>query len=496
MNIYIVAKTVDTYLPGTDTLAPPPRTALVIGLGEGEGAPVGLRADESAAVQSLIDAQVFAGKAKESCFLPTPAGPFAGILMIGLGKEPASEALRRAAGDAASTLAKHRIEALAVDAASLRGRFEPVLEGIAFAQYRFDRYKHRPEDTPAPAVVRQATILSHSPEAEAAAKHAAILIESTQWARDLANRSSDDLTPAVLADEAAAMAKGLGCKATVIDDEEMEDLGMGALLGVGRGSARPPRLVILEYRPAGATKTLALVGKGITFDTGGISLKPGEAMHEMKFDMCGAAAVLGAFRAAASLRPKVNLVCAVPAAENMPSSNAVTPGEILTAYNGKTIEIHNTDAEGRLILADALAYIADKYQPDAMIDAATLTGAVIIALGHYAAGLMSTDDGLTESLQRAAKATDERIWPLPLWDDYAELMKGTHADLKNIPSGRLAGSVTAGCFLKEFAGPGPWAHLDIAGTAWGASGIPYLDPKHASGYGVRLLTQWVINEAG
>ena len=492
MPLTTAAAPIDAFTPETGG----PRTALVVGLTQGGDLPASLRADDNAAVRALIEAGVFSGKTKEGYFLPTPSGPYAGIAILGLGKKPVTEHLRRAAGSVAAALKQHRIAAIAIDAESLRGAsFVPVMEGIAFGQYSFDRYKEQPEDAPEPVTVSDVTILSSDAAAEASAKNAAILIESTQWARDLANRSSDDVTPEVLADEAARMAQELGCTASIFDETELDEMGMGALLAVGRGSARPPRLVILEYRPEGATKTLALVGKGLTFDTGGISLKPGEAMHEMKFDMCGAAAVLGAFQAIATIGPKINVICAVPSAENMPSSNAVTPGEIITAYNGKTIEVHNTDAEGRLILADALAYVAEQYQPDAMIDAATLTGAVIIALGHYAAGLMSTDEALTAGLQKAAKATDERVWPLPLWDDYSELMKGTHADLKNIPSGRLAGAVTAGCFLKEFAGPAPWAHLDIAGTAWGGSGISYQDTKHATGYGVRLFTQWVLDEA-
>ena len=488
---------IDTTIASIDAFTPEtggPRTALVIGMAEGGKLPASLRAEDNAAVRALLEAGVVTGKAKESYFLPTPSGPYAGLAILGLGKKAEAEAVRRAAGSLASALKQHRIAAIAIDAESLGGvSFVPVMEGIAFGQYAFDRYKQPPED--APELVASVTILTND-DAAATASNAALIIEATQWARDLGNRSSDDVTPAVLAGEAAAMAEELGCKATIFDEDKMEELGMGALLGVGRGSARPPRLALLEYRPWGAKKTLALVGKGLTFDTGGISIKPGESMHEMKFDMCGAAAVLGAFRAIAGIGPKVNVICAVPAAENMPSSTAVTPGEILTAYNGKTIEVHNTDAEGRLILADALAYVAEQYKPDAMVDAATLTGAVIVALGHCAAGLMSTDEALTASLQQAAKTSGERVWPLPLWDDYAELMKGIHADLKNIPSGRLAGSVTAGCFLKEFAGPGPWAHLDIAGTAWGGSGISYQNSKHATGYGVRLFTQWVLDEAG
>jgi len=218
-------------------------------------------------------------------------------------------------------------------------------------------------------------------------------------------------------------------------------------------------------------------------------------MHEMKFDMCGAAAVLGAMRTVVQTRPPINVVCVAPAAENVVGSRAQKPGDIVRAYNGKTIEVNNTDAEGRLILADALAYTVEHYQPDKIVDLATLTGAAIVALGHYAAGVMATDDDLYASLQAAADATGERIWRLPLWDDYSKLIEGTHADLSNIGPAREAGTIVGGCFLKEFVGDTPWAHIDIAGTAWGGKNIPYLNPKHATGYGVRMLSEWIRREA-
>ncbi|HQH52114.1 MAG TPA: leucyl aminopeptidase, partial [Candidatus Hydrogenedentes bacterium] len=254
----------------------------------------------------------------------------------------------------------------------------------------------------------------------------------------------------------------------------------------------PPTLSVLHYKHDAATKTVAFVGKGVTFDTGGISLKPVQGMHEMKFDMCGAAAVFGAFRAIAALKPALNVVCVVPACENTPGGHAQKPGDVVRAYNGKTIEVNNTDAEGRLILADALAYTIREHQPDHVVNLATLTGACVVALGHYAAGLMSDDDALAESLEAAGAVTGERVWRLPLWDDYDKLLEGAHADICNIGPPKEAGTIVGGCFLKHFVGDTPWAHLDIAGTAWGGKNIPYLDPKHATGYGVRLLTEWAI----
>jgi leucyl aminopeptidase len=268
---------------------------------------------------------------------------------------------------------------------------------------------------------------------------------------------------------------------------------MNALLGVARGSAQPPRLIILEHHYSDDVKTVALVGKGVTFDTGGISIKPAASMHEMKYDMCGAAAVLCAFMTLAELRPAINVIAVVPAAENMTGDAAQRPGDIVRAYNGKTIEVHNTDAEGRLILADAMAYAVDKYKPAAMVDAATLTGACVVALGFYAAGLFTNNQELADSLIAAGNATGERLWQLPLWPDYEKLIEGTHADLCNIGP-REGGAISAAAFLKEFVGDTPWAHLDIAGTAWGVKNIPYWSTDHATGFGVRLLTNWVLNQ--
>ncbi len=461
-----------------------------------------LTEEERRAVDTLVSARVIRGKAGETIFLPTPGGERAGVLVVGLGKQAqcGAETWRRAGGAAASCLAQHKVRWLTLDARRPADA-EPLafVEGVAFGQYRFDRYKQQPEGEDPPAAVDLFEIVIEdegSKEAwERAALQTGVCIEATQWARDLGNRSANDVTPEKLASEAEAMAGEVGAEAAVLTKKQMKELGMGALLAVGKGSERKPRLIILEYSADGAKRTLAMAGKGITFDSGGISIKPGQAMHEMKFDMCGAAAVLGAFKAICTLKPKINVICVVPAAENMPSDEAVTPGDIVKAYNGKTIEVHNTDAEGRMVLADAMSYVAEKYKPDYMVDLATLTGAVIIALGHYGAGLMGTSEDLIEALKVAADQSGERVWELPLWDDFAALMKGDHADLKNIPGQRVAGSITAGCFLKEFTGDIPWAHLDIAGAAWGGTGISYQDPKHATGYGVRLLTQWVLNEA-
>jgi leucyl aminopeptidase len=261
---------------------------------------------------------------------------------------------------------------------------------------------------------------------------------------------------------------------------------MGMLLGVSKGSEEPAKLIVLEYRPAGAKQTVALVGKGITFDSGGISLKPGKSMDEMKYDMCGSAAVLGAMSAVAQLKPKVNVIGVVATSENMPSGTAQRPGDIVTAYNGKRVEILNTDAEGRLVLGDALAYTVDKLKPDAIIDLATLTGACVVALGHYIAGAITNNEDLMRQLQSAAQRTGERVWELPNDPDYSEALKGAHGDLQNIADGG-AGTIIGGIFLEHFVGDTPWVHLDIAGVAWGVKSIDYHPSKSATGFGVRLL---------
>jgi len=309
-------------------------------------------------------------------------------------------------------------------------------------------------------------------------------------ARDLGNRPSNVCTPAHLADQARELAKRYRMKIQVLEREDMEKLGMGALLSVAHGSAQPPKLIVFEYRGAAKSdKPVVLVGKGITFDTGGISLKPAPEMDEMKFDMCGAASVLGTAKAVGEMKLPVNLVGIIPTTENMPGGRATKPGDVVTSMSGQTIEILNTDAEGRLILCDALSY-AERFDPVAVIDIATLTGACVIALGHVASGLFANDDRLAGELLAAGNASCDRAWHMPLWEDYQEQLKSNFADFANI-GGRPAGSVTAACFLARFAKKFKWAHLDIAGTAWKSG-----KEKGATGRPVPLLTQFLINRAG
>jgi len=440
----------------------------------------------------------FSGKSKEAYYLATPESPYGGILMLGLGdpRKFDAEVMRRAAGKAAEVFTVQRHTHIVLDASSRDALpVEAFVEGLMLAQYDFNAYK-KPDANP-PVTVHEITVLATEglEELRAGCGATVLVCQNTNWARDLANTPPNALTPRALASHAEALAKQLGCACTVFDETKLKELGMNAILGVGQGSAEPPRLILLEYAPEHYTKTVALIGKGITFDTGGISLKPPPDMHEMKYDMCGAAAVLGAFRTICQMKPKTRVICAVPTAENRPGPTSCVPGDIWRAYNGKTIEVLNTDAEGRLILCDTLAYVEKIYAPDAIVDIATLTGAIVVAFGHYIAGVFSNDARLTAELDLASRATGERLWPMPMHDDYTAMLRSPHADLANIGTRGVAGSIVAACFLQEFVEKTPWAHIDIAGTAWGQKHISYLSADHATGYGVRLLSQWVLEES-
>jgi leucyl aminopeptidase len=323
------------------------------------------------------------------------------------------------------------------------------------------------------------------------------MAKGVQTTRDLANLPANEGTPSVLAARAHEVAKETGLRCEVLERTDMQRLGMGALLGVALGSDQPPKLIILEHRPAGAKndgKPIALVGKGVTFDAGGISIKPADGMEEMRFDKSGACTVIGAMEALARLAVPLHVVALAPATENLLGGSAMKPGDVLRAVDGQTIEVNNTDAEGRLILADALAYAVERWKPSAIVDLATLTGACVVALGHLYAGLFGNDDALAGELRCASAGTGERIWPLPAHDDdYDERLKSYLADMKNSP-GRPGGAVTAARFLKKFVKETPWAHLDIAGTAWTTDELPY-HAKGATGFGVRLLVDWLRSKA-
>ena len=459
-----------------------------------------LEAQHEEALQALIDRDIITGAAKESYFLPTHDGLYNAVLVLGLGEEEKcdTETLRRSMGAACSNLKTNKVSHICFDLSHF-AELDPsaFLEAVVLGQYDFEVYKSKDEDAPEPTTVQETHVLVHqdidAELAQQSSELAVLACLSTNGARHLANTPANELTPTALADFAQGIANESGCECTILGETQMASLGMNAILGVSKGSAQPAKLIVLRHHHSDDAKTVAIVGKGVTFDTGGISIKPAADMHEMKYDMCGAAAVLCAMMNIVELKPPINVICVVPTAENMTGDAAQRPGDIVKAYNGKTIEVHNTDAEGRLILADALAYTVDKYKPDAIVDLATLTGACVVALGHVAAGVFTNSDSLALSLADVGEQTGERVWQLPLWPEYEELIKGNHADLCNIGP-RWGGAITAAAFLKQFIGETPWAHVDIAGTAWGADHLPYLNSKHATGFGVRLLTSWILGQ--
>jgi leucyl aminopeptidase len=451
-------------------------------------------------ISASLDSGDFTGKKNELLLLYLGKGlrGFAArrVLVVGLGKQGDFnlEAARQAAGAAAKRLQELGVEeaATALHGGGAGGldpaeAAQALAEASILACYRFDHYRSGEQGRKR---LKTLTVV----EFEAAKlnpirrglRAGAEIARATSLARDLGNHPGNVATPSYLAGVARRMARQHHLRCQVLDRRAMQKLGMGALLGVAQGSAQPPRFIVLEHNRKAGGRPLVFVGKGVTFDSGGISLKPGDKMEEMKFDMCGAAAVLGAMQAVAALKVPRYVVGLVAATENLPDGRAFKPGDILKTLAGKTIEIVNTDAEGRLILADALAY-ARRFNPAGVVDLATLTGACVVALGHHASGMFSNDERLAEKVRQAGEATNERVWPLPLWDEHREQIKSDYADMKNT-GGRPAGASTGAALLAEFAGDYPWVHLDIAGTAWNTQAKPYA-PKGCAGLGVRLLVQ-------
>jgi leucyl aminopeptidase len=474
--------------------------ALVVGCFENEpDAPLVAELDKAlgGCLAGLYREGEFAGKLNRTSLIHTLGRAAAErLLLVGLGKrgELSRDRLRQAAGTAVQALrgagVKSACSALHLAAGGGEGWLQATVEGYLLGAYSFDRYKSDPEKNG--AVAELVLLVPDGATREAAERVAGetrTVCEAAILARELVDQPANVATPAFLAEKAVEVAGRYGIDCRVMEREEMERTGMEALLAVAKGSCHAPRFIILEYRGAGdKERPTVLVGKGITFDSGGISLKPREGMEKMKNDMAGGAAVIGAVTAAARLGLPVNLVGLVPAAENLPGGRAYKPGDLVRSMAGKTIEIVNTDAEGRLVLCDALNF-AQRYRPAALIDLATLTGACVVALGSFASGLMGNDQGLVRALKGAGETSGERLWELPVWDEYGELMHSDIADLKNA-AGPTAGTITAGWFLKQFAGKAKWAHLDIAGTAWEEKGRPYL-PKGATGVGVRLLIEYL-----
>jgi leucyl aminopeptidase len=429
-----------------------------------------------------------------------PKIPADRVLLVGLGREREfNESAYRTAISAAGKALKGTgasdatvcLTDLALKRHDTGWKVEHAVLGLVEASYRFDRMKSKPPETK--RTLRKVTLhvarRSEIAAGETAVDRGMAIAEGISLAKDLGNMPGNHCTPTYLAEQAVELGKRHGMKVEVLEQKEIEKLGMGCFLAVARGSRQPPKFIVMEYNGGRRDQApIALVGKGITFDTGGISIKPSAEMDEMKYDMCGAASVLGAMKAAALMKLPLNLVAAIPATENMPGGNAIKPGDIVTTMSGQTVEILNTDAEGRLILCDALTYV-EKFKPAAVVNVATLTGAMVIALGHVATGLFSNSDTLARELIQAGEAGWDRAWHLPLWDEYQEALKSNFADFPNIGS-RAGGSITAACFLSRFTKNYPWAHLDIAGTAW-KSGAD----KGATGRPVALLAHFLVRRA-
>lgn len=422
------------------------------------------------------------------------------ILLVGLGKKKEFdiEKLRQVAGFTAKIARDGKADNFQttlietdIKGRDLSEKAQAVTEGMLLGLYKFTKYKTDKKDQP--HKIKEAIIVTKEVvKVNKGVKKGIVLSEATNYVRDLVNTPAGDATPTYMANEAKKVAKKYGIKIKVLGKKEMEKKGMNAILGVSRGSSQEPKLVVMETNPT-AKKKIALVGKGITFDSGGLDIKPSNYMLDMKSDMAGSAAVLGTVIAAAKLKLPINVLGVMVLSENMPGQSAQKPGDIITAYNKKTIEIVNTDAEGRLVLADAVAY-AEEQNPTAIIDIATLTGSVVVALGYSAAGLISSDDKLKKALKESGEKTHERVWELPLWDEFREAVKGELADVRNLGKGKgyEAGTIVGATFIENFVKKTPWAHLDIGGTGWFVEPSDYI-PKDGTGFGVRLLINFLEN---
>jgi leucyl aminopeptidase len=457
----------------------------------------------SGALSHLLETGDFTGKSGQTAVLyPQGRLKFKRIVLVGLGKrkEITIEGLRRAYGFAGRKLRELKTKSVLMQAfetnlpnVELQESSQAMVEGILLSGYRLDRYKTVDEDDKGD--LQNLTIIKEKRKGMGEVKRGAEMGETFSWAtnfsRELANRPGNYLTPTHLASEASNLAKRYKFKCTVLSTPEIKKLKMNTFLAVASGSKEPPKLIVLEYLPPHKKKnTLALVGKGITFDAGGLSLKSTENMLEMKSDMSGGAVVISTIAAGAQMQLPIHLVGIVPATENLPSGSALKVGDIITSHSGKTIEVLNTDAEGRLILADGLSY-ARSFKPDAIIDVATLTGSIKIALGNLCAGLFGNYQGLKTKMIQAGEKTGERVWEMPLWPEYQEFLKSDLADIKNV-GGRLGGSILAAKFLQNFVGDLPWIHLDIAGVDFREKEESYRG-KGATGFGARLLLQLLKN---
>ncbi|MDK2744245.1 MAG: leucyl aminopeptidase [Nitrospira sp. BO4] len=456
-------------------------------------------------LNELLQSKEFEGRANEVVLFHTHGKiPAKRLILVGLGKkhELGLDQIRQALGHAVKRVrqAKSSVFTVALPSLVPRGTSpmdvaQAMAEGAILGSYQFTAYR---SDTPTGRDVTAMTILAPQKtqlrQLSEGIRRGVATAEATVFVRDLCNHPSNVMTPTKIAIEAKAVAKEAGISLKILEQKDIEELGMGALLGVAKGSHEPPKFIILQYHGAKKKddRPVVLVGKTITFDTGGISLKPAENMEQMKADMTGGAEVLAAMRAAARLKLPLNLISILPAAENMPGGRAMRPGDVVKTLSGKTVEVQNTDAEGRLILSDGLAY-ATRFKPAALIDIATLTGACVVALGQFAIGMFGTDANLKDAIRKAGLRAGERVWEMPLWDEYFEQLRSDVADMRNI-GGRGGGMITAALFLSKFVGDCPWIHLDIASTDWSERERAYI-PKGPTGIGTRLLIQFLITRS-
>ncbi|MDH1265117.1 leucyl aminopeptidase [Pseudomonas sp. GD03944] len=477
---------------------------LVIPVGEGRKLGEIAKSIDTAsagAISALLKRGDLAGKLGQTLLAHNLPGLKADrVLLVGCGKDAelsdrqwrklitATQAVLKNLAGADAVLALGDIQVKARDA---YGKARLLVESLADGGYVFDRFKSQKAE---PGALKKLTLIADKAtqaDVERASRHAQAIAAGMAFTKDLGNLPPNLCHPSYLAEEAKALGKAhKNLKVEILDEKKLKELGAGAFLAVAQGSDQPPRMIVLNYQGGKKTeKPYALVGKGITFDTGGISIKPAAGMDEMKYDMCGAASVFGTLKAVLELQLPINLVCLLACAENMPSGGATRPGDIVTTMSGQTVEILNTDAEGRLVLCDTLTY-AERFKPQAVIDIATLTGACIVALGSNVSGLMGNNDELVQEILGAGLTADDRAWQLPLYDEYQEQLDSPFADIANI-GGPKAGTITAGCFLSRFAKSYRWAHLDIAGTAWISGG----KDKGATGRPVPMLTQYLLNRA-
>jgi leucyl aminopeptidase len=452
------------------------------------------QADEATggAIARGLEAAKFKGRKGQSTTLWAPGGGLSKVVAIGLGK--ASDLLavgaEAAGGTIAGAVAQEREAVIAAEALTPALAASLAL-GAALKSYRFDRYRTKEKEEDKPKIERIAVAVSDAAKAKAAFAPMQAVADGVFLTRDLVSEPPNVLTPTECAERCRALTK-LGVEVEILGPKEMKKLGFGALLGVAQGSAQEPRMVVMTWNgaPKGKKgKPVAFIGKGVTFDTGGISIKPAGGMEDMKWDMAGAGTVIGLMAALAGRKAKADVVGIVGLVENMPSGTAQRPGDVVTTASGQTVEVINTDAEGRLVLADVIHYCIEKHDPRFMVDLATLTGAIIIALGHEHAGLFSNDDTLAQRIAAAGQAVGEAAWRMPLGDAYDKQIRSDIADMKNV-GGRPGGSITAAQFIQRFVQGRPWAHLDIAGTAWSSKDLPTA-PKGATAYGVRLLDRLV-----